>query len=132
MFKFVPGQVRHAWWPVEWTGVTEEGEPVANKIEMRFVLQDDAAYQTLTTETAPALDERWAELKGAERETAQRGARADLVFLLATGWRLVEDENGAPFPWSRDVLGQFLMIPGVITAVLQAHKAARRGDRPNG
>jgi hypothetical protein len=132
MFKFVPGAVRHAWWPVKWQAAAEDGTVVNNQITMRFVLHDDVDYQTLTTDTAASFDAKWQDLTGDAREQAQRGARAEYVQLFATGWRDIADAHDAPLPWEPAILAPFLQLPGVMTAVLEAHAAARRGARPNG
>lgn len=131
MFKFVPG-ARRAWWPVAWKAADEAGNIVENKIEMRFILMDDAAYQTLITETGPGFDKAAEGLTGAEREAAQRTGRAGFVQQFAEDWRGIMDEGGAPLPWSADNLGMVIQLPGVMQAVLAAHAAARAGARPNG
>lgn len=81
---------QRAWWPVEFPGVTEDGEIVGNKIEMRF-------HQMKVDTGASFLREV---LAAEQREMVEGvdavGIYSGLVARMADDWRGLEAENGEP------------------------------------
>lgn len=105
-----------AWWPVTWTGVTEDGDLIENSIELRFRrLKVDAASAWL------------ADVVVAQAIEAEPGADlsrvyAELVARIATDWRGVEAENGDPLRWD---------VPDGWLSDLDADGARKPLDAPN-
>lgn len=82
-----------AWWPVEWQGVTDDGEIVTNRIELRFrLLKVDAGMAFIRdVETAQEQEQE----KGVDLPALYAG----LIQRIASDWRGVEAENGDPLRW---------------------------------
>lgn len=89
-----------AWRPVQWPGITEEGEPVTNQIELRFrILKVDAA-------TAFIREVVEAQSRESLAGVDQPQVYAELVAQIADEWRGVLAENDEPLRW--DVPGSWI------------------------
>lgn len=111
-----------AWWPVTWPGVTEDGEIVENRIELRFrLLKVDEAAGFLTDA-----------IEAGEREN-ERGVDlpklyADLVVRIADDWRNVHAENGEKLPWTPENLRLLLNETGMFRHVFRAFRGCLAGQ----
>lgn len=116
-----------AWWPVEFPGVTEDGEVVSNSFRMRFRLLDQ--------------DEQ-AELEGAVIKMAGAGdlasappsqVAADIVMKIAEDWEgvTVDDgsEAGKSLPFNAENVATLMNVPNVADGVMRAYRACRAGGR---
>lgn len=98
----------HAWWPVEWPGVAEDGAMVTNAIDMRFrLLKIEEATEFLRDVTAAQEADRraTAEALGRGEEAVQSdivSLYSGLVSRIAVDWRGLEAENGEPLPFDGD------------------------------
>lgn len=147
MFKLVSD--RRAWWPVTFPGVTEHGNVVENKIEMRFTLHGEDEFFALFREAssiahledamkvdavvAPPMapEEAGAEEPAATEPAATSklsDAYAAFVEKIATDWRGVAAENGEPIRWSHENLALLMNVPGVFKATIAALIECRNGQ----
>lgn len=139
MYKLVAE--RRAWWPVTFNGVTEDGDVVANEIEMRFTIHGEDEFVALFDE-ALNIEKRKGAVKDAVLAAATEGPEpvetaigpkplsslyADFVEKIASDWRGVAAENGEPMKWDRDNLQLLMNVPGVFQGTLNALVACRRG-----
>ncbi|QCI93268.1 histidine kinase [Novosphingobium sp. EMRT-2] len=112
---------RMAWWPVLFDGVTEEGEVVTNKIELRFRILGEDDYVAWAQElAAPSVAE-----DGSEKAVSTDAAVARLMRVVSD-WRGVGAENGEPLPFNAANFGALLQAPNVAPAVGRAYLACRR------
>lgn len=129
MFKVVTETL--VWWPVTFPGVTEEGEIVENKIEMRFVVLDEDAIDDFKRTTAVVLAGQSEE--GGDQDVqvdAERRPSALMQRTLAPivrDWRLVAGANGEPMPFNTDNFRALLRVPNIFAAILAAYGACRAG-----
>lgn len=82
-----------AWWPVTFSGVTEDGAIVENAFELRMLLLKDDAFAEFLWDAQEAADAELA--RGADRA----GLYAPLVARIADDWRGVHAENDEPLRW---------------------------------
>ncbi|HEX7820635.1 MAG TPA: hypothetical protein VF463_08445 [Sphingobium sp.] len=122
MFKIISEQL--VWWPVTFPGVTEDGEIVENRFEMRFrILQEDAHLEFLQKGAGEiALSEDGSAAAPAPSEKA-----ASIISQIAVDWRQVAAENGEAIKFSDDHLRQLLNVPNTFRAILSAYGACRGG-----
>ncbi len=121
LFRLV--EVRRAWWPVAFPGVTEEGEVIDNRIELRFRLVGEDAVAALVGK---------AESVGAaadEQGVPFTVAAAQVLALFVEDWRGIAAENGEPLPFGQEAFARLLSVPNVFAAVLAAYGACRRAER---
>lgn len=118
-YRIVPQ--RRAWWPVTFPGVSEEGEIVENRFEMRFHILDEDAHLALIRDAA-AL--------GSGETDAQDFGGAALPFVqrMADNWRGVEAENGEALPWTGENIALLVKQPGVWPAVARGYAACRKAE----
>ena len=82
-----------AWRPVEWPGISEDGESVTNRIELRFrILKVDAA----TAFIREVVD---AQARETRPDVDAPQVYAELVAQIADEWRGVLAENEEPLRW---------------------------------
>lgn len=114
MFRLV--SERLVWWPVTFPGVTEEGDVVENKIELRFrVLDEDefpAFLKDLMAAAAPEVE-----------VTTTRAA--SVLAPIVRDWRGVAAENGEPMSFSAENFRLLLLQPGVSGAIGRAFISCR-------
>lgn len=115
-----------AWWPVIFAGVTEEGEVVENRFDMRFRLLDQDSAFALEREVAEAM---------AQDDTAGlRPSRlaTDLVLRIAEDWRGVTEDDGSEagrsLPFSEENVATLMNVANVFAGVLSAFRACRAGE----
>lgn len=128
MFKVISETL--VWWPVLFAGVTEEGEVVENKIEMRFRILDEDAIDDFARTTNLILtgvqDEADADRAVKERPVPsvlmQRG-----LSPIVRDWRMVAGANGEALPFNEDNFCALLRVPNVFPAILAAYAACRAG-----
>lgn len=106
MFKLVAE--RTAWWPVTWKGVTEDGEIVENRIEVKFRIVGRREFAELFLAEPQ---------EGQSQEELDRRA-AERVIL---DWRGIADENGKPLPFTPELRDQWLDLPMVAVATMEAY-----------
>lgn len=131
MFKYVPGAVSFAWWPVKWASPKEDGGVIENRIELRFRLLDDDAFNDLMLEQVPALDKKLIGLAGEELEAQRRANRATFVRAMADGWRGIGDSEDKPLDFTDDLIASVFALPGLTAAATTAFRQCRVGERPN-
>lgn len=129
MFKIIAEPL--VWWPVTFPGVTDEGEVVENKIEMRFVVLDEDAMEAFSIATGKLLaskltDDNQEILAPEDRPTSSTVAQQALQPIVRD-WRGVGAENGEPLPYNADNFRALLRVPNVFTAILRAYGACRAG-----
>jgi hypothetical protein len=127
MFRLV-SQAK-AWWPVTWNGVTEEGEIVENRIELRFLLVGEDEFIALLMESVslkPSLKPQPGDAGEAPRVSEMM---ADFVLKIADDWRGVGAENGESLKFGRDNLRLLVNVAGVFEAVLAALAECRAGGK---
>lgn len=106
-----------AWWPVIFPGVTEEGQVIENKFELRFFIHDEDRAEELARE-ADTLDNMSGELSLSERACV-------FTESLACDWRGVLAENKEPLPWNSDNIRLLVKQPGVFKAICRAWISCR-------
>lgn len=129
MFKIIAEPL--VWWPVTFPGVTEDGEVVENKIEVRFVILDEDAMEAFSIETGKLLasklvGENEEVLAPEDRPTSSAVAQQALQPIVRD-WRGVAAENGEPLPFSVDNFRALLRVPNVFAAILRSYGACRAG-----
>lgn len=130
MYKIV--EKPRAWWPVVWPGVTEDGEVVENRIEMRFFLHSEDEFVALLTEARDVARKEAEQLTGAVTDEAGpvqlSRLYANLTTRIACDWRGIGAENGEPLPWSAENVRLLMNAPGrVFKATMEAYQACRNG-----
>lgn len=114
----------HAWWPIRFNGVTEEGEIVTNEIQGRFVILDEDEFKQLETDMMPAL-------LGDAADNADKPLSAQFVpFVqrMMVDWKDVLDEDGSSLPFNPENLGRLLRVPNFAWGVATAFREVRRGE----
>jgi len=129
MFKVVSEAL--VWWPVTFPGVTEDGDVVENRIEMRFVVLDEDAIDDFRRTTAIVLA---GQAEGDDAQEAQADAERRPSSLMqrtlapiVRDWRLVAGANGEPLPFNADNFRALLRVPNVFAAILAGYAACRAG-----
>lgn len=119
MFRLV--SKRRAWWPVIFAGVSEEGEIVENRVELRFTILDEdeivGFYQKLTAANEAPPDE------GAPLGASTRVA--PVLLEIIDDWRGVAAENKELIAFSEERFAQFLRVPNVPLAIGIAYHHCR-------
>lgn len=112
-----------AWWPVRWQGTTEEGEPVANAIELRFRLMktDEAAAFGREVVAAQAREN--------DPDTDLPALYAGLVLRMADDWRQVAAENGEALPFTEENVRLLMNEFGLFSHVFDAFRDALANRR---
>jgi hypothetical protein len=137
-YRIVPNA--RAWWPVTFPGVTEEGEVVTNKIELRFQLHTEDEHVALLTEAAALPEKARQAADAAKAETDEKrkelertmlsGFYADFVQRLAVDWRGVAAENGDTLKWEPENIRLLMNQPGgIFQACVRAYVACRAGEK---
>lgn len=125
MFKIVKSP--RAWWPVKWSGVTEDGAIIENKIEMRFRMLKVDEFVELMRE-AGAVQMAAADAGTSESEQKRTSvAFADVVQRIAEDWRGVAAENGETLPWAAENVALLMNEPRVFDATIAAFKEVTQG-----
>lgn len=125
MYKIVANP--RAWWPVTWPGVSEEGEVVENRIEMRFVIHSEDDHQALINEVSE-LSRRADESVGEEKQSLSF-YYTELVQRIAVDWRGVLAENGEPLKWEQENIRLLMNQPGVFAASVAGYRSCRTGGK---
>lgn len=121
MFKIIAAPL--VWWPVTFPGVSEDGEVVENRIEMRFrILTEDDHRDYLKRAALLTELEVGGDGMSAGSETA-----AKLVGEIAADWRGVGAANGEPLKFEPDHLRQLMNVPNAFLGVMRAYASARAG-----
>lgn len=121
MFKIIAAPL--VWWPVTFPGVSEDGEIVENRIEMRFrILTEDDHRDYLKRASLLTELEVGDDAVSAGSETA-----AKLVGEIAADWRGVGAANGEPLKFEPDHLRQLMNVPNAFLGVMRAYAACRAG-----
>lgn len=123
MFRIV--NERLAWWPVIFPGVSEDGNVIENKIELRFRILDEDEFPEFMAKLADTA----ALANPSVAADAASGMAPDSPSLLAArllspivrDWRGVASENGEPLPYSEETFRLLLRQPGVSGAVGRAY-----------
>lgn len=123
MYKIVPN--RRAWWPVKWPGVTEEGEIIENRIELRFMIHSEDDHLGLSAKAA-ALASQDAKLPPAEEKPLSHYF-AEFLQEIAVDWRGVHAENGDPLKWDAGNIQLLMKQPGTFSACVEAYSNCRVG-----
>jgi hypothetical protein len=130
-----------AWWPVTFPGVTEDGEVVENRFEMRFLLHGEDEHAQLSSKIAllPARAEQLAvqgfghdatpEAVGERKLTILSRLYTEVVREIAADWRLVGAENGDPLKFEDENIRQLMNLPGVFRATFEAYRSCRLGGK---
>lgn len=119
-FTIVPN--RRAWWPVIFSGVTEDGEVIENSFELRFNLLDEDEHHGLMVDAnkiATSMGDDGAKFGDVALPFVQR---------MAGDWRGVNAENGQPLPFTADNLRLVVVQPGVWSAITRAYAACRKAE----
>lgn len=131
MFKVISETL--VWWPVLFAGVTEEGQVVENKIEVRFRILDEDAIDDFVRATSLILSPPKAKNAddGAAATLADRPAPSFLMqrclSSIVCDWRMVAGANGEAMPFNEDNFCALLRVPNVFPAILAAYAACRAG-----
>ncbi|WP_289145035.1 hypothetical protein [uncultured Sphingobium sp.] len=131
MFKVISETL--VWWPVLFAGVTEEGEVVENKIEMRFRILDEDAIDDFVRSTNLILSPPKspdAPDGGVEREVERRIPSEQMqrgLSPIVCDWRMVAAANGELLPFNEGNFRALLRVPNVFQAILAAYAACRAG-----
>lgn len=110
---------RTAWWPVVFAGVSEEGEVVENRIELRFrILGEDefAAFQARAGEM---------DLGDAAAGAPVSARVCEVLLPIVADWRGVGAENGEALPFHADAFARLINLPNVGAAIGRAYTACR-------
>lgn len=128
MFKLVANA--RAWWPVAFAGVTEDGEVVDNRFELRFIVHGEDEFLTLLDEGVQLGRPEAAPAAGEQAEQPKLSALyAGFVEKVAVDWRGVHAENGDPLKFEPANIQAVMNVPGVFKAILQALVACRKGEK---
>jgi hypothetical protein len=128
-----------AWWPVSFPGVTEEGEVVENRFEMRFMLHGEDEHAQLLARVAMLRDkaetmalEAFGENPTAADVEAKKltilsALYAETVKEFAVDWRGVGAENGELLKFGDKEVRLLMNMPGVFRATFEAYQSCRLG-----
>ena len=110
---------RRAWWPVIFPGVTEDGDVIENRFELRFTILDEDEHLQIVQEggdvgNSAKPDDKFSKLA------------APFVERLASDWRGVLAENKEPLPFTAENILLLVKQPGVWPAIWRAYAACRR------
>lgn len=111
---------RRAWWPVIFSGVTEEGEIVENRFELRFNLLDEDEHFDLLRQSV-SIGNTAEDVKFAD-------VAAPFVQRMAADWRGVAAENGEALPFTPENVKLLVRQPGVWPAITRAYAACRKAE----
>ncbi len=131
MFKVVSETL--VWWPVLFAGVTEDGEVIENKIEVRFrILDEDAIDDFVRTTNLIIAPPKAKDADELQAEDATPRPAASLLMQrglspIVHDWRLVAGANGEPLPFSDTNFQSLLRVPNVFPAILSAYADCRAG-----
>lgn len=106
-----------AWWPVIFPGVTEDGQVIENRFELRFFIHDEDRALELAKEAD--------EYDTAREDLALSEKAALFAEKLASDWRDVLAENKEPLPWNSENLRLLVKQPGVFKAICRAWISCR-------
>jgi hypothetical protein len=113
-----------AWWPVTFNSVSEEGEIVENKFEMRFRILDEDELAELTK----------LERKIDVSEAVPSEVAAEIVLKIAEDWKGILDDDGsdagASLAFTPANVAMLMKVPNVYFGVAAAFRACRAGVRP--
>lgn len=112
---------RRAWWPVTFPGVSEEGDVVENRFEMRFNLLDEDAHIAFLND-ASALGSH------GSKEMDFGEAALPFVRRMADNWRGVEAENGDALPFTDENIALLVKQPGVWPAIARGYASCRKAE----
>ena len=119
MFQLLPEQL--AWWPVAFAGVTEAGEVIENRIDLRFlILDEDGIIAFYERFSAPPGEEE------AKLPASRRAAK--LLMEIVRDWRGVAAANKEALPFNEENFARLLAVPNVAAAVAEAYRAARAAE----
>lgn len=128
MFKVISETL--VWWPVLFAGVTDDGDIVENKIEVRFRILDEDAIDDFARTTNLILTGKQ-DAGDADPEVKERPAPSILMQRglspIVRDWRLVAGANGEALPFNPDNFCSLLRVPNVFPAILAAYGACRTG-----
>lgn len=131
MFKVISETL--VWWPVLFAGVTEEGEVVENKIEMRFRILDEDAIDDFARATNLILSPPQKKFSPDETPDTPVDRPVPSVLMqrglspIVRDWRMVAGANGEALPFNEDNFCALLRVPNVFPAILAAYAACRAG-----
>lgn len=124
---------RRAWWPVKWSGVTEQGRVVENEIELRFIIHKEDEFVGLLSEAAQlpqkARDRLQGEADAEEERTALSVFYTDFLGKIAADWKGVLAENGEPLKFDPENIQLLMNEPGVFAAAVEAYRVCRTGGK---
>lgn len=106
MFKI--GSGRFTWLAVRWPGLTDEGKPLENEVELQVELVDRPALQKQLADEDPASGEAFAKS-------------------VVRNWKGVGDIHGAPLPFSPENFALLYDAPGFNGAFAVAYLNAWQG-----
>lgn len=117
-----------AWWPVTWDGVTEDGDIVTNRIELRFWRMKQPEYIEALQASDDVRDEM---MKAAAAGEVQRVPQIQAAYVsrIACDWRGVELENGEMLKWSDENLTMLMHETGLFDRVLTAFQACNLASK---
>lgn len=122
MFKIVKNP--KAWWPVTFPGVTEDGQVVENKIEVRFVLHDEDENIQLARDMGAASEE-------AADDVLPSAFAADIVMRIAEDWKGVTLDDGSvdgmSLPFTRENVAMLVRVPNAFDGITAGYRACRAG-----
>jgi hypothetical protein len=121
MFKITAAPL--VWWPVTVPGVSEEGEVVENRFEMRFRILTEDEHQAFILSVG--ANEKLDVANGTVSAPSEEAAK--VVLRIAADWRGVGAENGEPLKFSDEHLRQLLNVPNAFNGVMKAYGACRAG-----
>lgn len=117
-----------AWWPVTFAGVTDAGEVIENRFQMRFKLLDEDEQIEVEREFRAV-----AEREGVDQLKPSK-LMADAVMRIAEDWKdvTVDDgtEAGASLPFTAENVAMLMAVPNVFWACAAAYRACRAGEAP--
>lgn len=111
------------WWPVTFPGVTEDGEVVDNRFEMRFRILGEDEHQAFVLDTSN--NERLIVSDGSVSAPSEEAVK--VVRQIAADWRGVAAENGELVKFDDEHLRQLVNAPNVFTGIMKAYAACRAG-----
>ena len=121
MFKIV--ETRRAWWPVTFAGVEEDGQVVANTIQMQFELLPVDDLTRLFGDAVRFDAEDVAD--GQDAKLAERMATFAQRFVR--DWKDVGEANGDPIKFSAEALQRLMNVPNAFGATMAAYRDCLAG-----
>ncbi len=117
-----------AWWPIQFNGVTEDGEVVSYEIRGRFIILDEDEFFQFNEDVvnvATALTEA----ESPEDRKTLSSVLSPFILRILEDWQGVTEDDGSEagrsIPFGKDGLERMLRVPNFATGVTDSYRKLR-------